>query len=72
MSPFSKEANTVLMKTPMDILLDQVDLKCTICGGLAGECDCWEKCTCGWSREKDKPCNNPEHKDSKEAEDGSC
>lgn len=53
----------------MDILLDRVDWKCGICGGPAGECDCWEKCPCGWWREKGKPCNNPKHEEEKEAGD---
>lgn len=35
---------------------------CTICGMLWSNCNCWIKCSCGWFYEKDKWCNNPEHK----------
>jgi hypothetical protein len=33
------------------------DLVCTLCGQPS--CDCWERCTCGWTTERGTPCRNP-------------
>lgn len=44
-------------KTPMDILFDSANLKCTLCN-QSGGCDCWEKCECGWLYKKDDSCGN--------------
>jgi hypothetical protein len=42
------------------ILGIEVNMKCTICGTEESVgCDCWEKCSCGWSNRKGRPCNNP-------------
>lgn len=32
-------------------------VKCVAKG--IGNCDCWERCSCGWFAEKGKPCRNP-------------
>ena len=51
-------------KTPIDILFERANMKCTKCGCRAGTCDCWTKCNiegCKWSYEKGTKCNNPEH-----------
>lgn len=34
-------------------------VRCTLCGAGYGACDCWTQCSCGWTAEKGKPCNNP-------------
>lgn len=36
-------------------------LKCTVCGAQAETCDCWTKCACGWSFQKNEACRNPMH-----------
>jgi hypothetical protein len=38
-------------------------LKCTLCGAQAGTCDCWTRCPCGWSFEKNTACRNPKHRE---------
>jgi hypothetical protein len=45
------------MRSPIQRLLDRVEWHCAICGEVT--CDCWQKCSCGWSHEKGQPCNNP-------------
>jgi hypothetical protein len=45
--------------TPIDILFDKADMKCTLCDKPMGTCDCWTKCSCGWSYEKGTECRNP-------------
>lgn len=53
------------IRTPMDVLLDNVDWKCANCRAQAGTCDCWHPCNipgCYWMVEKGKQCNNPNHK----------
>jgi hypothetical protein len=53
------------MKTPIEIMIDRADMKCTKCGAKMGMCDCWTKCKipgCAWSFEKGKKCRNPDHK----------
>lgn len=39
-------------------LIDAV-MKCVKCGAAVGKCDCWEKCSCGWSNSRGKFCRNP-------------
>ena len=34
-------------------------VKCVRCGAGYGNCDCWEKCRCGWSHGRGEPCHNP-------------
>lgn len=42
-------------------------LKCTVCGAQAGTCDCWTKCSCGWSFRKGTACRNPVHRAARQA-----
>lgn len=36
-------------------------VKCVKCGAQGiGNCACWEQCSCGWTAEAGKPCNNPD------------
>jgi hypothetical protein len=45
--------------TPLDrMILGAV--RCVKCGAAYGACDCWERCSCGWTAEKGKSCGNPE------------
>lgn len=45
----------------IDALFNKANLRCTKCGvAAAAGCDCWERCSCGWSAEKGKPCRNPD------------
>lgn len=53
------------MKTPMDRMLDSVEFRCTACNEKAGTCDCWVRCSCGWSYEKNDTCRNPIHAKAK-------
>jgi hypothetical protein len=58
------ESGKIKIKTPMDILFEKADMKCSICGAKAGTCDCWHPCDdpdCHWSVEKGHECNNPKH-----------
>lgn len=49
------------MPSPIEIMINASDLKCTVCGASRSKgCDCWTKCSCGWSARKGKPCRNPE------------
>ena len=51
--------------SPIERMIDNSNLKCTICKAKIGNCDCWTKCKidgCKWSFEKGTKCNNPEHK----------
>lgn len=51
------------MPSPLEIMIDASDLRCTICGtprsGDLRQCDCWTKCSCGWWARKGTPCRNP-------------
>ena len=47
-------------KSPMDILFDKADMKCTLCEKPIGTCDYWTQCDCGWSFEKGTQCRNPD------------
>ena len=50
------------MKTPIEMLIDKnIDnFKCSICGKKISEnCGCWIDCSCGWKKEKNKKCGNP-------------
>ena len=45
-------------------------MRCTVCGapwGTAdapwGTCDCWERCSCGWSFRAGETCRNPVHRE---------
>lgn len=62
-----------MAKTPIEILFDKSDLRCTICNAKQGMCDCWVKCDipgCKWSYEKGDKCRNPEHKKNKQIDHG--
>ncbi|HEY8066560.1 MAG TPA: hypothetical protein VIF40_17825 [Methylosinus sp.] len=48
-----------MSRSPIDILFDRADMRCTICNALAGTCSCWTRCSCGWSYETGKACRNP-------------
>lgn len=48
------------MPTPIDRVIDDAKLRCTICGA-AGQCGCWTKCSCGHSYQTGKECTNPVH-----------
>jgi hypothetical protein len=48
-----------MSRSPIDILFDRADMRCTICNAPAGSCACWTRCTCGWSYETGKACRNP-------------
>ena len=47
-------------RTPLQRTVDSV-MKCTVCGAPMGKCDCWTKCSCGWSYRKGSYCTNPIH-----------
>lgn len=50
------------MPSPLDRLLDAVEMKCTKCGKTGRplpSCDCWERCSCGHYTEPGKGCLNP-------------
>jgi hypothetical protein len=34
-----------MARTPIDILFDRIDWRCTRCGAKSGTCDCWRKIT---------------------------
>jgi hypothetical protein len=36
------------LSTPLDVLIERADLRCTQCGAARGQCACWEQCSCGW------------------------
>lgn len=58
-----------MTRSPIDILIDRADLRCTVCNAKAGTCDCWTKCPapwCPWSFLKDTECGNPEHAKAKD------
>ena len=33
------------------------NLRCTLCGEPS--CDCWERCSCGWTNRPGEFCRNP-------------
>ncbi len=46
--------------SPIDVLFAPENMKCTLCGvNMKIGCDCWTKCSCGWSFEKGTKCRNP-------------
>lgn len=47
--------------SPIEKLVDSAQMRCTVCRGPAGVCDCWTKCECGMSFLKGKSCRNPIH-----------
>lgn len=47
-----------MARAPIDILIDS-GMRCTLCNAPMGQCDCWQKCSCGWSHEKGTTCRNP-------------
>ena len=56
---------TLKAKSPIEIMIDRMEMYCTKCGAKRGQCDCWTKCPiegCTWSFEKGKKCPNPAHK----------
>lgn len=59
--PYGHTNQLASMKKPIDILLDKVKGKCTICGKQ--NCDCWNRCLCGWSYRAAGECNNPQHRE---------
>jgi hypothetical protein len=51
--------------SPLSILINcvnTIEFLCVICDAEPGECDCWQKCECGWTYEKLGKCSNPIHK----------
>ena len=42
----------------LNMLPDSI-FKCGLCGAAMGKCNCWEKCSCGWTARRGQPCNNP-------------
>lgn len=46
------------MPSPIDMLFDAASMRCTKCGAQAGTCQCWVKCSCGWSYERGEKCRN--------------
>lgn len=43
---------------PIDIFI-QSTVKCTRCNKQGYmNCDCWEKCACGWTKAKGEQCKN--------------
>ena len=50
--------------SPIEVLINNSDMKCTKCGAKAGKCDCWSKFPvvgCSWFVEKGHKCRNPNH-----------
>lgn len=48
------------MSTPIEKMIDAA-LVCSKCGAKGMfNCDCYERCTCGWIANKGEPCSNPE------------
>lgn len=50
--------------SPIEIMIDNLDMRCCKCGAKAYTCDCWSKCPikgCSWSIEKGHKCRNPNH-----------
>lgn len=47
------------MPSPIERLVDASGMRCTKCEAPAGTCVCWERCSCGWTAERGKPCRNP-------------
>ena len=53
------------LKTPLDILMDKVEFKCTNCGALMGDCNCWVDCVyCGCSYLQGEECNYCEEEET--------
>lgn len=50
-----------MTRTPIDILFDRADRRCTKCNARAGTCGCWVDCRCGWMKPADGTCGNPVH-----------
>lgn len=46
------------MPSPINTLIDAT-MRCVKCNAPMGHCDCWERCSCGWSTERGQPCGNP-------------
>lgn len=42
-----------------DMIMNAVN--CTKCGAKYGACNCWTKCSCGWSYAQEETCGNPIH-----------
>ena len=42
-----------------------MEMRCTLCNALWGQCDCWVRCECGWSYEKGTQCSNRTHQNPK-------
>ena len=45
----------------INTLIDRAGMRCTKCDALAGTCDCWVECRCGWSYAKGGKCPNGVH-----------
>ena len=60
------------MSTParsgLTALIDS-HMRCTVCDAPMGGCDCWTRCSCGWSFEKGEACRNPIHAAEQAAEE---
>lgn len=47
----------------MDALFKKSEMRCVLCDTIASEgCQCWERCSCGWSAMRGFQCRNPETK----------
>ncbi len=50
------------MTSPIDMMLDRFDWRCTVCKEKAGTCDCWVACDCGRSYLSGEECNDDIHR----------
>lgn len=39
---------------------DKSGMLCTLCNAPMGKCECWTKCSCGWTYERGTECRNPD------------
>lgn len=54
---------TTKRRSPIEIMIDSSDLRCTVCGTSAEiGCKCWSPCRCGWSFRTGTSCRNPAHR----------
>ena len=48
-----------MSQTPIGRMID-ASVHCAKCGAKGmGNCDCQQRCACGWWAEEGKPCRNP-------------
>lgn len=54
-----------MSESPIEKMI-RAAVSCTKCGTKGfGNCGCWEKCSCGWTKEVGGKCNNPDHGEGK-------